>query len=292
MNTGTIEVGQDELDLAMTMGVGQTFAWHRLDGSNLYGSGQDRFYTTKGDDVLVLWQDDDELHYRATGGMEHEIEDRLRLHESLDTVTEMIRGQDELLDAALDRYRGLRVLKDDPFPCLVSYLCSVQMRIPRIKELYDALAREYGGTIEKDGQAFLRFPTLPELAEADEDELRDLGVGYRATYIAETTDQLMREEVSLDAVTDMSYRDAHEEIQELYGVGDKVADCVLLFGFGFTEAVPIDTWIRQAVADHYPHLHADDYHAMADNLREFLGEHPGYAQEYLFHHVRTMEDNQ
>lgn len=290
MNTGTIEVGQEELDLAMTMGVGQTFAWHRLDGSNLYEGGEDRFYTTSGDDVLVLWQDGDTLHYRATGGMEHGIEDRLRLHEPLDEITGRIRGQDELLDAALDRYRGLRVLKDDPFPCLISYLCSVQMRIPRIKELYDTLAREYGGVIEEDGKEFLRFPSLPELAEASESELRDLGIGYRAKYIDETTDQLMREEVSLDAVADMSYRDAHDAVQGLYGVGDKVADCVLLFGLGFMEAVPIDTWIRQAVEDHYPHLHDDDYHAMAANLREFFGAHPGYAQEYLFHHVRTMDD--
>lgn len=289
MNTGSIEVGREELDLGLTMSVGQTFAWHRLDGSNLYEGGEDRFYTTKDGDVLILWQEGDTLQYRATGGLEHEIEDRLRLHEPLEEIVAGIRGEDALLDEALDRYRGLRVLNDDFFPCLISYLCSVQMRIPRIKQLYDTLAREYGGTIREDGKEFLRFPSLPELAEATEDELRDLGIGYRATYIAETTDQLMREEVTPEALEAMEYRDAHAAIQELYGVGDKVADCVLLFSLGFMEAVPIDTWIRQAVEEQYPHLHDEDYHGMADNLRGLFGEHPGYAQEYLFHHVRTMD---
>ncbi|MDY6771478.1 MAG: DNA glycosylase [Candidatus Nanohaloarchaea archaeon] len=287
MQEGTLQVGREELDLDTTMQVGQTFAWHRVDGSNLYGDGEDRYYTTKDGDVLVLWQKDDLLHYRATGGMEDEIEDRLRLHESLDEITSRLQGTDPVLDEALDRYRGLRVLNDDVFPCLISYLCSVQMRIPRIKKLYDTLAREYGETIEAGGREFLQFPSVEQLAAASEQELRDLGVGYRAKYIAETTDQLRDGLVDLDGLAERGYREAHGELTELYGVGDKVADCVALFGCGHLEAVPIDTWIRTAVEEHYPQLHDDDYHAMADNLREFFAAHPGYAQEYLFHHIRN-----
>lgn len=288
MRTGTVQLGPGELDLATTMEAGQTFAWHRSSGENLYTGEGDRYYTTKGGDVLVLRQDGDTLHYRATGGLEREIEHRFRLHESLSEIMGQIRGTDRFLDRALDTYQGLRVLNDDLFPCLISYLCSVQMRIPRIKELYDTLAREYGEPVTVDGRTYLQFPTLQELAEASEEELRDLGVGYRATYIAETTSQLMREEVDLSALRDMTYRDAHDELKELYGVGDKVADCVALFGLGHLEAFPIDTWIRQAVEQHYPQLHADDYHAIADNFREYV-DHVGYAQEYLFHYMRNEE---
>ncbi|MDY6777577.1 MAG: DNA glycosylase [Candidatus Nanohaloarchaea archaeon] len=253
MRSGTLDAGRDELNLSLTMEVGQTFAWHHVTGGNLYrDEGDGRYYVTQDGDVLILWQDGDTLHYEATGGMEHQVEDRLRLHESLSDIRTTLRGRDQVLDEALERYRGLRILQDDFFPCLISYLCSVQMRIPRIKELYDTLAREYGQVVEYDGREFLQFPTVQQLAEASEEELRDLGVGYRAKYIAETTDQLMRGEVTEEELAAMTYRDAHETIQDLYGVGDKVADCVLLFSLGKLEAFPLDTWAWRAIEQYYP----------------------------------------
>lgn len=289
LDRGVMAVPKSELDLETTLSVGQTFAWHRLNGDHLHTGSGDWFYTTEGEDVLMLRQDGDELHWRATGGMEDQIEDRFRLHESLERFRTEIRGQDELLDEALERYEGLRILNDDFFPCLVSYLLSVQMRIPRIKELYDTLAREYGGTIHVDGHELLRFPRVEELAAATEEELRDLGVGYRARYIDRTTDQLMEGVLDPVELRQLPYREAHDLITELYGVGDKVGDCVLLFSCDQLEAFPVDTWIRQAINEHYPEKHSDDYHAIGDAFRDYFGEHVGYAQEYLFHHIRTMD---
>ncbi len=289
MRSGSLDLEDGELDLATTMEVGQTFTWHKLSGENLYTGDGDRYYTTQDGDVLILWQDGNTLHYRATGGMEQQIDDRLRLHESLNEFKQAIRGRDDHLDEALDRFSGLRILNDDFFPCLISYLCSVQMRIPQIKQMFDTLAREYGTTVEAGGREFLQFPKPQQLAEATEQDLRDLGVGYRARYIVETTGKLVQGEVSPEELRNMEYKDAHDEIQKLYGVGDKVADCVLLFSLGHLEAFPIDTWIRKAVKKHYPDFHADDYHAIGDNFRDYFGEHVGYAQEYLFHHIRTAE---
>lgn len=291
MRSGTREIASDELDLETTLQAGQTFAWFTDDEGHLYdGDDHERYYMTKDGHVLILWQDGDTLRYQATGGLEELIDERFRLHESLSSVHDRLRGHDQLLDEALDTHSGLRVVNDAFVPTLISYLCSVQMRIPRIKQMVNTLARTYGDTIEHDGSIFLQFPTIEQLAEASEDDLRDLGVGYRAQYIAETTGQLMQEEVDPSSISSLSYQDAHDEIKQLYGVGDKVADCVLLFGCGFTEAFPIDTWIRSAVEDHYPSYHADDYHAIASNFRDVFADDLGYAQQYLFHHMRTMEN--
>ncbi|MCJ7429215.1 MAG: 8-oxoguanine DNA glycosylase [Candidatus Nanohaloarchaeota archaeon QJJ-5] len=290
MRTGSYAIPQEEFDLATTLQAGQTFLWFTEDEGTLYdGDSHQRYYTTQDDDVLILWQDGDTIKYKATGGLEKTLEDRFRLHESLESIHERLQGHDSMLDEALASYRGLRLVNDPFVPTLISYLCSVQMRIPRIKKLVNTLAREYGDPVTVDGTEYLQFPSLEALAGADESELRDLGVGYRAKYIARTTDQLTDVDIDPASLQTKPYEDAHRTVKQFYGVGDKVADCVLLFGLGYTEAFPIDTWIRSAVEDHYPSYHADKYHGIADNFREVFGDDLGYAQQYLFHHMRQSE---
>jgi len=132
-----------------------------------------------------------------------------------------------------------------------------------------------------------RFPTPEELSEATEDELRELGVGYRAKYIVESVKIIQETDFNHEDIKNMEYSEAREEMKRLYGVGDKVADCVLLFSLGFIEAAPIDTWGYKVLESHYPDLHTDDYDQLSENLREYFGEKAGYAQEYLFHAVRN-----
>ena len=291
MRTGFLEIGPEELDLETTMEVGQTFSWHKSSGENLYDGEGDRYYTTRDGEVLIIWQGGERLYYKASGGMEKEIDRRLRLHESLSNITEELEGSDEVLDSAMERYQGLRILNDDIFPCLISYLCSPQMRIPRIKKMFDTISEKYGTPVEKDGRKFLQFPTVEELSDATEEDLRQLGVGYRAKYIVKTVERIQKGVVDLERLEEMDYYMAHEEIKKLYGVGDKVGDCVLLFGAGHTEAFPVDTWIKKAVKRHYPDMYHKDYMELADNFREYFGKYTGYAQEYLFHHMRNQESN-
>lgn len=291
MRSGFLEVGEKELCLKTTMEVGQTFSWYKESGQNLYTGEGDRYYTTKEGNVLVVWQEGGKLHYRATGGMEKQIKERLRLYEPLEEIVGEIKGTDEVLDKALKNYRGLRILKDDMFPCLISYLCSPQMRIPRIKKMFNSLAGEYGSKIKVEGKEYLQFPTVEQLSKASEKDLRELGIGYRAKYIEKTVQKLMDGVVDLEKIPEIGYRKAHDEIQKLYGVGDKVADCVLLFGAGYLEAFPIDTWIKKAVSKHYPEMYDENYKQLAENFRNYFGKYTGYAQEYLFHHIRNQENS-
>lgn len=291
---GVIELSPGELDLVKTMQCGQTFCWNTVSGTPLYDAdATNRFYTTVDNEILIVWQEDrgGDLYYEATGELDTSVESLFRLHEPLqDEVLPQI-SKDDVMEEAVNQHQGIRIIQDEFLPCLISYLCSPQMRIPRIKELVNSIMEEYGATMEYKGHQLQRFPSLYELSNISERKLRRMKLGYRSKYVESAVNTLIKGDINQDQLQDMDYRTAHNELKELHGVGDKVADCVLLFSLGFTEAFPLDTWAQQAIQSYYPEHHVeDDYHATAENMRNYFGaDYAGYAQEYLFHHVRSQE---
>ncbi len=277
MNKYKIEAS--DFDLELTMTCGQTFCWNRVNGK-LYEEGEPRFYTFQNGKPLIVEQKDDTVIAEAELSKK-QVEIALGLHHDLEEIQETF-PQDETLIQAFKMLSGLRIVQDEFFPCLISYLCSPQMQIPRIKKMHNLMAEEYGETIEINGIEMRRFPGIEELSKASEEDLRELGLGYRAKYVARTVEILQEEGLT---VSD-GYEEAREDLKRLYGVGDKVADCVLLFSLGFYQAYPLDTWALKAVEKHYPELHAEKYGEASSNLRGFFGPYSGYAQEYLFHAAR------
>ncbi|MFB6180346.1 MAG: DNA-3-methyladenine glycosylase [Candidatus Nanohalobium sp.] len=275
-------VNVQNFDLKETLTCGQTFTWSRTQGE-LYGNGEDVFYNFYNRKPVITWQKDNQLHIKTKADIE-EVKKALGLQHSLENIFDSF-PEDPLLEKAREKLWGLRIVQDEFFPCLISYLLSPQMRIPRIKEMYNRIAEEYGEEIEFEDVKMHRFPTPEELAKASEEELRDLGVGYRAEYIDKTTDILLQD-FEPDTLRQMSYGKARKEMKKLYGVGNKVADCILLFSQGFYQAYPLDTWAKKAVKKHYPELHADNYTQTSENMRKYFGENSGYAQEYIFHAAR------
>ncbi|MFB6174430.1 MAG: DNA-3-methyladenine glycosylase [Candidatus Nanohalobium sp.] len=292
------KISVENFDLEETMTCGQTFAWHRINGE-LYSDGAEdqgsseegesspespdpHFYTFKDGKPIVVEEKEGELHVKTEASRET-VEQVLGLNHDLEEIFETF-PEDENLKKAKEELWGLRIVQDDFFPCLVSYLCSPQMRIPRIKQMHNRIAEEFGETVEFDEHKLLRFPTLEELSEASEDDLRDLGVGYRAKYIVESI-KIMQDGFRPDFPED--YEASREKMKELYGVGDKVADCVLLFSQEQLEAYPIDTWAMKAIKSQYPELHSEDYDELSRNMRSYFGEYSGYAQEYIFHAARN-----
>lgn len=273
-----------DFDLELTMTCGQTFCWHRVSGK-LYEDGEPHFYTfRKG--KLIMVEQANEVEIKVKTDLEREeVEKALGLDRDLEEIFRTL-PEDENLEKAREELWGLRIIQDEFFPCLISYLCSPQMRIPRIKEMHNKMAEKFGEIREVDGVEMKRFPTLEELSEATEEELRELGIGYRAKYIVETVD-ILEGDFELEKMAEMSYEDAREYMKNLYGVGDKVADCVLLFSLGFHEAYPIDTWVKKALEKNYPELHSDEYKEASRNMRNYFGENSGYAQEYIFHAARN-----
>jgi N-glycosylase/DNA lyase len=212
--------------------------------------------------------------------------DLLRLRDDLVEIRDSMPEQSVVADA-FEEWHGLRIPNDPVFPSLISFICSPQMRVERIHDMQLALAETYGDSVHLDGETYAAFPTPEQLAAATEKELRELKLGYRAPYVKRTAEMVADRDPVLIDIAAQPYEEARDAMQEFVGVGEKVADCVLLYGLGFTEPVPIDTWIGGALEDHYPELDKESYAETSRAARDRFGSYAGYAQAYLFHHLRT-----
>ncbi|WP_306059750.1 DNA-3-methyladenine glycosylase family protein [Natronococcus wangiae] len=291
METGALALDDlsGGLDLYRTLESGQSYLWRRTDGE-MYGGAPapDEWYYTVVDGAVVRVRSrDGRLEWESTIDAEAIVRRLLRLDDDLEAIAAAAPG-DPLLREAYEAHRGMRLVADPPFGTLISFICSAQMRVDRIHGMVSTLAREYGDPVAFDGETYHAFPTPDQLATATEDELRDLGLGYRAPYVVRTAEMVANGEAHPAEARDMEYEAARDYLTRFVGVGDKVADCILLFSLGFDEAVPLDTWIKSAVEDHYPDCDCGSYAATSRALRErFGGEYAGYAQTYVFHHLRT-----
>lgn len=306
METGTIPIENcpGGFDLYLTLESGQSYLWRREDGkmyadaSTDAASGDDHglWYSTVVDGDVIRVRRRGATESGATGGVleweastdrERTIRRLLRLEDDLEAIINST-PDDPLLESASDAHRGLRLVEDPPFGTLISFICSAQMRVSRIHGMVSTLARTYGDAIEFDGETYHAFPRPEQLAAATEAELRDLGLGYRAPYVVRTAEMVASGEARPEAARDREYENAREYLTRFVGVGDKVADCILLFALGFDEAVPLDTWIKTAIADYYPDCDRGNYAETSRAIRErFGGEYAGYAQTYVFHYLRT-----
>ena len=150
------------------------------------------------------------------------------------------------------------------------------------------MAREFGTELEFDGETYHAFPTPDQLAAATEADLRACSLGYRAPYVARTAELVAEGERHPEAARGREFEAAREYLKGFMGVGDKVADCVLLFSLGYLEAVPLDTWIQTAITEHYPDCEKGSYAETSRAIRErFGGQYAGYAQTYVFHYLRA-----
>ena len=299
MESGTIPLADlsGGLDLYRTLESGQSYLWQRGDGE-MYGGtpAPDAWYATVADDsetgrrvpVRVRTRDG-RLEWQSTVDADPIVRRLLCLEDDLE-ATVAAAPDDPLLEAAYGAHRGMRLVEDPPFACLISFICSAQMRVSRIHTMVSTLAREYGDPIEFDGATYHAFPTPDRLATATEADLRELGLGYRAPYVVRTAEMVADGEAHPEDARNLEYERAREYLTQFVGVGEKVADCVLLFSLGFDEAVPLDTWIRSAIEEYYPDCDRGSYGATSRAIREQLGtEYAGYAQTYIFHHLRTGE---
>ena len=302
MNVGSRPVGALDggFDLQATLECGQSYLWRRADG-RMYeepnAAGGDAQYhvalpstatETNEPEVIRLRQVDRLLEWEAsTPNASTRLEELLRLDDDLEAILAAT-PDDPLIERAYDAYRGLRLVRDPPFASLVSFICSAQMRVGRIHEMQVSLAEQYGESVAFDGKTYRAFPTAERLAAASEADLRELSLGYRAPYVERTAEMVADGEAHPGEARDLAYEAARESLTRFVGVGRKVADCVLLFSLGHLRAVPLDTWIRTAIGEHYPDCECGNYEETSRAIRErFGGEYAGYAQTYVFNWLRN-----
>jgi N-glycosylase/DNA lyase len=289
VDAGTISLRETRLDLQATLESGQSYLWDRADGRMYDGAGPGWYHTTVGDDLLCVRHRGDHLEWRATADLESDLRTLLGLDDDLDAILASA-PPEGLVREAIEAYDGLRIVRDPFFACLVSFICSAQMRVERIHRMQMALRETYGDPVELGGMSYHTFPEPATLAAATEAELRELGLGYRAPYVRDTAELVASGELTRADVAGRPYEAAREALTGFVGVGQKVADCVLLFSLGYLEAIPLDTWIRTAIEEHFPDCDRGSYAETADALRERLGgEYAGYVQTYVFHYLRSGE---
>ncbi len=193
--------------------------------------------------------------------------------------------EDEILKEAAREFSGLRLLNQEPFETLVSFIISANNNEKRIKSIVENLCAAAGEKRECLGRTFYTFPTPEALFRLGPEELFRLGAGYRAPYLYETA-KAVCEGFSLSDLSRMSYDEAKKELLKLKGVGPKVADCILLFAFNKKEAFPVDTWIKKVLKEVYAFAPKKETQLHAF-LKERFGGYGGIAQQYLFHYART-----
>jgi len=273
----TIELRPDQpLDLDLTLSCGQAFRWENVDG---WWQG-----VVDGRAVRIR-QDADRLTFEGADAAF--VRDYLRLDQDLPAILASI-DRDPVIGAAVRECRGLRLVRQQPWECLASYICATNTNIPAVKRRVALMAERYGRPIDGLSGMTYAFPEPDALAEASRTDIWDCKLGYRTDYICEAARFASENPGWAERIAALPFEDARRALMEFKGVGPKAADCVLLFAFGFFEAFPVDVWIRRIVGETYLSDLAGrsctpaEYERIRRFSRDYFGGYAGYAQEYLY----------
>jgi len=184
---------------------------------------------------------------------------------------------------------GIRILKQEPWEIIISFIISANNNIPRIQGAIDKLSEKYGDAFQgPDGKTYYSFPCPDKLAGAAIEDLRACGLGYRDKYIKKSAEMVRSGELDLNLIHDMNREETENMLLKLHGVGKKVADCIMLFAFSHMNAFPVDTWVKKVITRYFL-----DETAGLKEIQKFVdtsfGDFSGYVQQYLFYYIRELK---
>lgn len=277
---GIVIKNATDFELKHTFDCGQCFRWNESVDGSFAGIARGRAvrFVKKDSDICIkggsiedgeLWIDylDLKRDYR-------EIKDSL--------------SKDEVLREAISHGEGIRILNQEPFEIVISFIISANNRIPMIKRAVENISRKYGKSVEFEGREYYTFPGPKELAGASVSELEKCGCGFRAPYIVETSREIAEGSADLMEISSMDTDRAHNELIKLRGIGPKVADCILLFSMGKHDAFPVDVWVKRVMQ--YFYLAPDvSLKKIREYGRDKFGDLAGFAQQYLFYYARDLK---
>lgn len=257
-------------DLALSLDCGQSFRWKQEADGSLKGAAFGKFLHIKqeSDGTLVFYNTSEE-DFNTVWKHYFDLE---RDYKSL--CDDFCRG-DESLKTAVKAYPGIHILNQEPWEALCSFIISQNNNIPRIKGIVERFCALLGDPLE-DG--FYSFPTAEKVAPLTVADLAPLRSGFRAKYLLDAARKVCDGTVNLEALSQMDIDDARAELQKICGVGPKVAECVLLYSCGRTEAFPKDVWVKRILEELYP-----------NGLPECINGVQGIAQQFLFHWRRNQK---
>jgi N-glycosylase/DNA lyase len=280
------------LNIYSTINSGQYFLWEKRDKS---------WYGIYEESILKITEYENNgkkiYEYDSFPKIENWQQHVFRFDDKYDQIMNEISGKDMIIDNVTKKYPGIRIMRQSPIQCIISFLCSSNNNIPRIRLILRNLSKKFGKKVEWDGNEFYTFPDLRTLYTISVSELLLCGLGYRAEFVIKTVKKIVNQEMDMVKLAEMDYDKAKQEILKLSGVGDKIADCILLFSLNKLEAFPIDTWIikffqkklNQILDENIKineKITPNQYRVLSKKIREHYGRYSGYAQQYLYYSIR------
>ena len=283
----TFQININEpFDLKLTLECGQAFRWYR-DKENWFTGVID-------DNVIKVKQEASTLSVKVNNeNFSHkQLNHLFALDHDLPFIYRSI-GRDAKIRKIIKRYNGLRIIRQDPWECLISYIISTRNSIPRIRNAVQKLSELFGSPLNFKNETFHTFPTAKNIAKASIHKLQLPEISYRAKFIKAAAMMVYNEEIDFKNLRTKSYEETSQQLQTITGVGWKVSDCTALFALEFLQAFPVDRWIHRAMHRLYPTLvgakhkrkfswSVAHYRYISKAAQNYFGKYAGYAEEYLF----------
>ena len=273
---------QDSFELKDIFECGQCFRWNEQDDGSYTGVIKNAIINVKKENENIIF----------TGKCDTDIKELIEYYFDLNTdykeIKQKLSNIDEYLKTSIEYGKGIRILNQDLWETIISFIISANNNIPRIKGIIERLSQKYGNEIEWNGQKYYTFPTAEQLKDVTVEEYRKLGLGFRDIRLYETTKMILNKEVDLEKLrNNPNTQEVREELLKLSGVGPKVADCILLFSdLKRFDVFPIDVWVRRVMNDLYI-KEADEAKVSKTKIEkladEKFGNLKGLAQQYLFY---------
>ena len=289
----------NSLNPEITVNSGQMFLWENYKNS-WYGVYKSHILKFSLDHKNSGKGPYDHLYFDSLPELDNWQELVFRLDDDINYISSCLTN-DNMISQLFKKYSGLWLMRQDPFQCMISFACSSNTNIPMIRRMLKNLCRKFGIKREIDEKKFFTFPTTKSLAKASINELCSCGIGYRAKTIKSLTEKIIIGTLNIEELSRCKYDEAKEKLLGIYGIGNKLADCILLFSLEKTEAFPIDVWIARSIHSYYrallnqesfkldfksTKLSPNKYNLLSKIMRQHFGKYAGYAQQYLYYHMR------
>lgn len=271
-----------DFDLKHTFECGQCFRWNEQEDGSYIGVAKDK--------VLHIFQDGEDFTFVNTTKEEFESiwVEYFDLNRDYFKIKNVLTEKDEIMKKAVEHGCGIRLLNQDEWECIISFIISARNFIPRIKKTVELLSENYGSYIgEYLGKKYYAFPTPEQLYNKSEEELKNLNLGYRAGYVQSTTYIVKENQIDIYKIKNLDREMAKKNLLKLMGVGPKVADCILLFSMKKYNAFPIDVWVKR-VMEHFYFQGETPNEKIAQLAKEKYKDLGGFAQQYMFYYAREL----
>jgi len=262
------------IDIDNSINSGQVFLWQKS---------KNYWYGIDGQNILKINQKG------KIKSMQNMKTSFLRENDDIEKIIKSI-SKDKTIKKAVKKYEGLRIFNQDPFQCMISFIISSNSNIQKIKSSLEKISRKFGKKMAIEDQEFFLFPKPEKIAKASISEIKTCGVGYRAPFIKEAAKMVTEKKINFEYLKNSDYDETKRNLRLIPGIGNKVADCIMLFSLNKLEAFPLDTWMIKILEKYYSKefqietktITEKQYEILHEKIVDYFGPYCGFAQQFLF----------